>query len=53
MSILVTYFEMIMELFDTPMTIYGFTFSFWDIFKFCIFASLFAYLVGGIYGTNN
>ena len=43
--------RVIMDGFDIPMTIYGFTFSFWDIMIFSVVVSILAYFIGRlIYG---
>ncbi len=34
-----------MRVFQTPLTIYGFTFSFWEVFCFSIVASIVIWLI--------
>ncbi len=51
MEILFSAFNAIMQGFKTPMTIYGFTFSFWDIMVFSALVSILGYFIGKvIYG---
>ena len=40
MSIFVLFFQKIYELFQLELTLYGFTFSFWDLFMFTVISSL-------------
>ena len=49
METLTSFFGMVIDLFKIPMTIYGFTFSFWDVLIFSLFASLVCFLIGGFY----
>lgn len=49
MEVLISFFGLVIELFKIPITVYGFTFSFWDIFIFCLFSSIICYLIGGFF----
>lgn len=49
MENLAIFFGLVVDLFDIPMTVYGFTFSFWDVFMFCLFASALCYFIGGFF----
>lgn len=42
------FFTLILRFFQLPMTIYGFTFSFWDIFLFTIVVFILARFIGGV-----
>lgn len=52
MDSFVNFFGMVIELFKIPITVYGFTFSFWNIFIFCLFASAVCYLIGGFFSAR-
>jgi len=38
-------FAAVMKVFQTPLTIYGFTFSFWEVFCFTIVASIVIWII--------
>lgn len=46
MTYLLAFFERIVDLFNIPMTIYGWTFSFWDLFLFSLFGGIIAAFIG-------
>lgn len=48
MDFFMQYFAGILQLFKTPLTIYGFTFSFWDVFLFTAAASIVLRFIGRI-----
>lgn len=37
------------ELFKVPITLFGFTFSYWEVFCFVIVAGIVAYILGGFF----
>ncbi len=41
-----------LSLFKLPVTIFGFTFSFWEVFCFVIVAGIIAYIIGGLFSGN-
>ena len=42
-------FVAVIEVFKTPFTLYGFTFSFWQIFVWTLVAGLVLYLIWGFF----
>ena len=48
MDFFMEYFAGILSLFKMPLTIYGFTFSFWDIFLFTCAASIVLRFIGRV-----
>lgn len=48
MEIIGEFFQLIIKFFQIPITVYGFTFSFWDVFLFTIVVSIIAYFIGGV-----
>ncbi len=40
----------VVRVFQRPLTLYGFTFSWWEVFLFTIVASIVAIIIGGIFG---
>jgi len=40
MELFIAYFEKIYEFFQLEMNVYGFVFSFWDVFKFSLVSAL-------------
>lgn len=46
MDIFTSYFAVIIEGLQMPFTVYGFTFSFWDLIIFSIIVSILARFVG-------
>lgn len=46
MEVFITYFSGILELFKTPIYVYGFTFSFWDIYLFTLAACIVLRFIG-------
>ena len=40
------------DAFKVPITIFGFTFSFWEVFCFIIVAGIVAYIIGGIFSGD-
>ena len=48
MESFLTYFSGILDLFKMSFTVYGFTFSFWDIFLFTTAASIVLRFIGRV-----
>lgn len=46
MEILANYFAVIVQGLQMPFTVYGFTFSFWDLIVFSVIASILAGFIG-------
>lgn len=42
-----------LEIFQIDFTLYGFTFSFWDVFKWSIVAGLLIWFLGGLFGGHD
>lgn len=40
------------EIFKLPLTLFGFTFSYWEVFCFGIVASILAYIIGGFFSGD-
>ncbi len=40
------------SLFRMDFTIFGFTFSFWEVFVFCFVVGLLTYIIGGFLGGD-
>lgn len=40
----------VVGLFQMPLTLYGFTFSFWEVFLFTIVVGIIAFILGGFFG---
>lgn len=40
----------VVGLFQKPLTLYGFTFSFWEVFLFTAVVGIIAFILGGIFG---
>ena len=48
MEVLVSFFAVIIEGFQMPFTVYGFTFSFWDLMIFSVVMSVLVGFVGRV-----
>lgn len=48
MEVLVSFFSVIIEGFQIPFTVYGFTFSFWDLMIFSVFMSVLVGFIGRV-----
>lgn len=48
MEAFLAYFSGILDLFKMPFTVYGFTFSFWDIFLFTTAAGIVLSFIGRV-----
>ena len=48
MGILAAFFGQIYNLFQIEMTVFGFTFSFWDVFMFSLVAGVIFSFLGGV-----
>lgn len=42
-------FEATLAIFKMEFTMYGFTFSFWNVLLFAIFGSMIMYFIGGLF----
>lgn len=52
MEILATLFSKVIEAFKLPITLFGFTFSYWEVFCFVIVMSILCYIIGGIFSGD-
>ena len=48
MDAFISIFLLIWDMFKIPLNVYGFTFSFWDVFLFTVAASIILRFIGGI-----
>ena len=48
MDFFLMYFSGILDLFKMPLTVYGFSFSFWDVFLFTAAASIVLRFIGRV-----
>lgn len=49
MADIATLFSYIIQLFQLEFTLYGFTFSLWEVFVFSLIAGLIAWLLGEVF----
>lgn len=49
MEILGTLFEKTMQIFRIELTLWGFTFSFWEVFAFVLVAGVLAWIIGEVF----
>lgn len=52
MEIISKLFSVTLEVFQLPITIFGYTFSFWEVFCFSIVAGIVAYIIGGFFNGD-
>lgn len=45
-------FAKTVEVFKVPINLFGFSFSFWEVFCFIIVASIIAYILGGFFSGD-
>ncbi len=45
-------FAKTVEAFKVPINLFGFSFSFWEVFCFIIVASIIAYILGGFFSGD-
>lgn len=52
MEIFGTIFSAVLDIFRLDFTVFGFTFSFWDVFVFSIVTGVLAYAIGGFFSGD-
>lgn len=50
MEVFQTWFSAVLGVFQVPFTLYGFTFSLWDVFLWSLVAGLVIAFLGGVFG---
>ena len=52
MEVLQSWLSSVLDVFQVPITIFGFTFSFWDVFLWSIVAGLVLTFLGGLFNGD-